>query len=54
MIIYISSTHLQSTSFICITWKRKQTMEQQPHRACERTWPKQKQNQARHIQIDHT
>ena len=26
---------LQSTCFICITWKRKQTMEQQPPRACE-------------------
>ena len=23
--------------FTCTTWKRKQTMEQQPHRACERT-----------------
>ena len=33
---------LQSTN-ICTTWKRKQTMEQQPHRACERTksnWPR--------------
>ena len=36
---------LQSTCFICTTWKRKQTMEQQPHRACERTKSKQKQNQ---------
>ena len=37
--------NLQSTCFICTTWKRKQTMEQQPHRACERTKSKQKQNQ---------
>ena len=28
-------------------------MEQRPHRACERTKSKQKQNQARHVQIDH-
>ena len=32
----------------------EQTMEQKPHRACERTKLKQKQIQARHIQIDHT
>ena len=31
--------------FICTTWKHKQTMEQQPQRACERTKSKQKQNQ---------
>ena len=34
----------QSTSFISTTWKRKQTMKQQLHRACERTESKQKQN----------
>ena len=28
---------LQSTYFICTTWKRKQTTEQQLHRACEPT-----------------
>ena len=28
-------------------------MEQQAHRACERTKSKQQQTQARHIQIDH-
>ena len=28
-------------------------MEQQPRRACKRIKSKQKQNQARHIQIDH-
>ena len=28
---------LQSTCFIYIAWKRKQTMEQEPHRACEWT-----------------
>ena len=33
---------LQSTCFICTTWKRKQTMEQQPHRACEQTKSKHK------------
>ena len=44
---------LQSTCFICIPRKRKQTMEQQPNRVRERTKSKQKQNQARHIQIDH-
>ena len=27
-------------------------LEQQPHRACEQTKPKQKRNRARHIQID--
>ena len=36
---------LQSTCFICTTSKRKQSMEQQPHHACVRTKPKQKQNQ---------
>ena len=34
---------LQSTCFIYTSWKRKQTMKQQPHRACERTKSKQKQ-----------
>ena len=33
---------LQSTSLICITWKRKQTTEKQPHRACE--WMKSNKN----------
>ena len=36
---------LQSTYFTCTIRIRKQTMEQQPHRACERTKSKQKQNQ---------
>ena len=36
---------LQSVCFIYKIWKRKQTMEQQPHRACEQTTSKQKQNQ---------
>ena len=27
------------------SWKRKQTMEKQPHRVCERMKLKQKQNQ---------
>ena len=35
---------LQSTWFICTSWKRKQTMKQQPHRACEWTKSKQKQS----------
>ena len=37
---------LQSTCFISTYWKRKQTMEQQPHRACEWTKSKQKQSHA--------
>ena len=36
---------LQSICFICATWKRKQTMEQQPGRACDRTMSKEKRNQ---------
>ena len=36
---------LQWTCFISTTSKRKQTMEQQQHGACERTKTKQKQNQ---------
>ena len=36
---------MQSACFICTTWKRKQTMEQQPHHTCEQTKSKQKQNQ---------
>ena len=35
----------QSTYFICTTWKRTQTIEKQPHRACKRTKSKQKRNQ---------
>ena len=46
---------LQSTCFICSTWKRKQTMEQKPHRACERTKDIKMKNKtkSRHIQIDY-
>ena len=33
---------LQSTYFICATWKLKQTMEQQPHHECDRTKSKHK------------
>ena len=36
---------LQLTCFISTTWKRKQTMEKQPHRACERMKSNQKLNQ---------
>ena len=36
---------LQSACFISTTWKRKQTMEQQQHGACERTKTKQRQSQ---------
>ena len=39
------STHFAINLFICTTWKLKQTMKQQSHRACERTKSKQKQNQ---------
>ena len=35
---------LLSACFICRTWKCRQTMEQQPPNACERTKPKQRQN----------
>ena len=35
---------LQSTYFICTSWKRKGTMEQQSHRTCEWIKSKQKQN----------
>ena len=41
---------LQSTCFICTTWKRKQTMEEQPRRAYEQNKNKTK---LRHIQINH-
>ena len=40
---------LQSTCFTFTIWKRKQTMEQQLHRVCERTKLKQKEN----IKNDH-
>ena len=36
---------LQSTCFICTSWKRKQTTEQQPHHVSEQTKSKQKQNE---------
>ena len=39
---------LQSTYLICTTWKCKQTMYQQPHRACEQTTSKGKQNHMPH------
>ena len=48
IIIHILVVILQSTCFICTTWKRKQAMEQQPNGACERTKSKQKQNQIDH------
>ena len=40
---------LQLTYFICITWKRKQTMEQQPHRACEWTKSNKNKKKLRHV-----
>ena len=45
IIIHILVLISQSTCFIWTTWKCKQTMEQQPNRAYERTKLKQKQNQ---------
>ena len=36
---------LESTCFIYTTWNLRETMEQQPHHACEQTKPKQKQDQ---------
>ena len=55
IIIHILVLILQSVCFICTTWKHKQTMEQQSHRACERTKSKQKKAKTKlhHIQIDH-
>ena len=38
---------LQSTCFICTSWKCKQTMEQQSHGACEWAKSKQKQNKSK-------
>ena len=38
---------LQSTCFICVTWKHKQTIEQQPHSACE--WTKSNENKTKKI-----
>ena len=45
IIIHIFSTHFAINLFICTTWKRKQTMEKQPHCVCERRRSKQKRNQ---------
>ena len=46
---------LQLTCFICITLKRKQTMEQQPHHALWMNEIKQKQQKkSGHIQTDHS
>ena len=41
---------LQSACFIYTTLKRKQTMEQRPHRACERTKSKQKHDNNKYNQ----
>ena len=38
---------LQSTCFICVTWKHKQTIEQQPHSECE--WTKSNENKTKKI-----
>ena len=43
---------LQSTCFICTTWKRKQTIENQPHRTYEQNQNKTK-TKSGHIQIGH-
>ena len=45
---YFYYSFCKSTYFICTTWKHKQTMEQQPNRACEGKKSKQKQNHASH------
>ena len=44
IIIHIFSIHFAMNLFICTTWKRKQIMEQQPHRVYDRIKSKQKQN----------
>ena len=41
------------TCFIYTTSRRKQTMGQQLHRACEQMKLKSKENQSHHIQIHH-
>ena len=43
---------LQSACFICATWKHKQTIERQQHRACEWNQNKSK-TESGHIQIGH-
>ena len=45
IIIHILPLILQSPCFICTTWKRKQTMEKQPHCTYEQMKSKQKWNQ---------
>ena len=42
---YLLVLILQSTCFICTSWKRKQATEQQPHHVSEQTKSKQKQNE---------
>ena len=42
--IHILVLILQSACFVCTSWKHKQTMEQQSHRASERTKSKQKKS----------
>ena len=47
---------LQSICFICITWKRKQTMDQQPPSECEWTKSNKKTTatkKSHHTQIEH-
>ena len=44
IIIHNFSIHFAITCFIRTSWKRKQTMEQQPHRICEWTKSKSKQS----------
>ena len=45
IITQIFSTHFAINLYFCTTWRRKQTMEKQPHHACERTKLKHKRNQ---------
>ena len=44
---------LQSSCFVCITWKHKQTMEQELHRACKWTKSNNNNKKLHHIQIEH-
>ena len=56
IILYIFSIHFAMNLFFCTTCKRKETMEQQPHFACEgaKSKKKIKPSHVRRIQIDYT
>ena len=49
IILYIFRTHFAMNLFFCTTCKRKETMEQRPHFACEGAKSKQRQNQVMYV-----